>query len=223
MPLPTVPDISLLYRIADSGFIAWKDEPVTFKNPALKSRVYVGGREDLTHNPDLLIDIGGIIVQKVWEVVSVHRRPCLIGIPSAGRPLAQAAATHPDGMFAFEVLREKKKEHGAHQHWVDGRPNAENLEHVTLDNTITDGASKLEWFRRLREDGYPVDTMHHLVLVDRQEGGIEMLVAAGYRVQGIWKLREILFAFAEHGIWPRERVVEGLDEISANRRVVSHS
>ncbi|MEJ0053387.1 MAG: hypothetical protein WDN10_01490 [bacterium] len=213
-------DKKTLKKFVASGFIAWKEKPVTFKS-GLSSHVYVGGRDDLTHDPELLLAIGGALAKRVKALTPKGFLPCLIGIPSAGRTLAQAAAMHPKGKFAFEILRDRKKAYGAHKKWVDGRPQPKRFFYFTIDNTITDGASKYEAFERLCEDGYPAKRMSHLILVDREEGGAEKLRARGYRVETVWNLTDIVRALVAHKIWTQKRGAIALAEIAENRKAVS--
>jgi orotate phosphoribosyltransferase len=68
---------------------------------------------------------------------------------------------------------------------------------VVLDDVITTGASKLEAIRPLQEAGLQVRDV--VVLIDREQGGRQMLEAEGYRVHAVLGLRRILASLERQG------------------------
>ncbi|MGH7175433.1 MAG: orotate phosphoribosyltransferase [Minisyncoccia bacterium] len=215
---------NLATQLADVGLIRWSDEPFKLKSGIL-SHVYVFGREDLTDNPRVLCEISDQIALKTLAILNEQgdtRQACLIGVPTAGSPLAVAAslvtrAVWPKPKIVSRIMREAVKEYGAHRTWVNGRPDQKQHCYMTVDNVITDGRSKLETIERLREDGYPVDGMPHIVLVDRQQGGVEKLRAQGIRVEPILYLLDLVWAFGMLDLWPKERVEAVKEEIAAHQ------
>jgi orotate phosphoribosyltransferase len=61
---------------------------------------------------------------------------------------------------------------------------------LLVDDLITQAHSKLETIRSLEENGLKVNEV--VVLVDREQGGPEQLVAAGYKFYSALKLSDIL-------------------------------
>ena len=200
----------LIRQLESVGFIRWSNDGFTLKS-GVHSHIYVCGREDLTQNIPVLKDIGAHVAAAFCREVesriykSDQLRPCLIGVPMAGNSLAQAAAFSSPGM-AYNVMRPAKKAYGANQTWVDGKPEPDKFVYATVDNVITDGASKRETATRLLEDGYDAYAMQHFVLVDREVAGVVQLASEGIQVIPLWKLRDLVFAFVELGLWPEERL-----------------
>src|SRR3989344_7193763 len=89
--------VFLLRMMFDFGFVKYSPTPITLKS-GRESHVYVFGREDITDNPRFLYALGykvrdaaRLIFEKL-TLVNDSRIPCLIGLPTAGTPLAQAAS-----------------------------------------------------------------------------------------------------------------------------------
>lgn len=211
------------------GFVRWRDEAITLKSGVL-SHVYVSGREDLTDNPDLEWLVGRKIAQLVLGNMADRgdtKQQCLIGIPTAATPLAQAAVMvnwsqqrHGENTMAHithRIMREELKGHGAHPDWVNGKPQAD-ITCWTVDNVVTDGKSKLEARDRLLESGYPVGDMPSLVFMDRQQGGIANMEQAGFRnIVVAYNLLDVTYALGELGLWPKDAVQAVGEEIKAHQ------
>src|SRR3989344_5131486 len=85
-------DLKIIRLMAKYGFIRWREEPFQL-NSGIESHVYISGREDLTDHPDLERLIGKKIALGVKaNSLPKDKQPCLVGVPTAGTTLAQAAA-----------------------------------------------------------------------------------------------------------------------------------
>jgi len=219
-------DIELLRLMAKHGFVKWSEEPFTLKS-GITSHFYVLGREDLTDHPELLLAIGEKIAERVHEMTSSNKQPCLIGIPIAGIALATAAslvdamkAKDSSKAICYRIMRQKLKDHGAHKSWVDGRPDFEQHEYITIDNVITDGGSKIEAAERLEQDGYPSKEIKQIIFIDRQQGGPQRLVEHGFRrPEVIYNLLDITFVYRELELWSKEAINQIEEEIKAHQFV----
>ena len=205
------------------GFIEWRDTPFKLKS-GIFSNVYVFGREDVTDHPDLEWLIGQIIVEVVlgcWRYTTLFQmQPCMIGIPTAGTALAQAAAMvawaekekHLGAqIICHRIMREAlKQSHGAGTHkgtWVNGKPNPRQW-YWGWDNVATNGDSKFEAAEKWAADGYNVGEMIAGIFVDRQQGAVPRLEKAGLfkKIVTVFNLLDITFAFGELGLWPKNAV-----------------
>ena len=205
------------------GMVGWNDEPVTFKS-GIKSHVYVLGRDELTSDADALFATGMAIADAAFmhmpiENLTERKKLVMIGIPTAGTPLAVAAslAWHSiigDTRIGSRTMRTEKKGHGVHHRWVDGRPRDDEI-YYSVDNVITDGQSKIEAIERLQEDGYPVEKMAHIILIDRKQGGVEKLRQQGLTVITLLELPAIVEMLVARGTWPQERLELYRAEMSA--------
>ncbi|MEJ0021535.1 MAG: hypothetical protein WDN47_03030 [Candidatus Doudnabacteria bacterium] len=223
----TAEDLTLMREMAIVRFVAYSETPFKLKS-GIMSNVYVFGREDLTDHPELEWLIGRKIAQVVYgSDIYESEQQCLIGIPTAGNALAQAAAMasveerkkYGPKMppIAHRIMREALKQHGAHQGWVNGRPDPRQR-YWMVDNVATDGKSKLEAAEKLEADGYPAKQMPCLIWADRQQGAVPRLEAAGFEhIIVIYNLLDIAFALGELGIWPKEMVKAVEDEIKAHQ------
>lgn len=208
-------DLQILPLLVKYSFIQWRDTPFILKS-GVNSNVYVFGREDITDHPDFEWLIGRKIALLVKEhTLPEDKQPCLIGIPSAGTPLAQAASMVSykenicvNGHFiCHRVMKETLKAHGAHPNWVNGPPQPEIHTYWTIDNVVTDGGSKFEAADRFSESGYPIQEMTSLVFVDRQQGGINRMEQRGFkRIVVAYRLLDLTFAFGELGFWPKATI-----------------
>jgi orotate phosphoribosyltransferase len=218
-------DLTIFRLMVECGFIKQQKEPVTLKS-GIPSHVYVFGREDITDHPDLEWLIGRKIALVVQENSSpTGGQPCLIGIPTAGTAIAQAASmvSYAEKIFinghyiCHRVMKEALKSHGTHPAWVNGSPQPSH-DYWDVDNVVTDGASKIETRKRLAESGYPVQQMRSLIFVDRQQGGVQLMEKQGITgIVVVYYLLDLTFAFGELGFWPKEMVKAVEEEIKAHQ------
>ncbi len=217
-------DIELLKLMALYGFIRHSDQPFRLKSGIL-SHVYVYGREDVTDHPKFGAQIGKCIANAIIDLVRPPQTTCIIGVPTAGTALAASASMYSAGfwdadlLIGYRVMREQKKAYGAHQKWVNGKPDYERHNYVLLDNVVTDGSSKIEAANRLHEDGYRIPELDALILVDRQQGALDRLKGVGFRsVNVMYNLLDLTFAFGELGLWDKSAVRAVEDEIRAHQQ-----
>ncbi len=233
-PILECPSGTLLYdgdqrvirAMVGTGTVKFTEEPFSLSGGG-KSNFYFSAREDLTDHPSLLRMVG----QKVLGVVQTERlttdqRPCLIPIPTAATPIAfaasQASLEKPLNLgnlgssvaLLARVMREVRKEHGANPgSWVNGKPSP-NHSYWLFDNVVTEGGSIFDALTKLENDGYQTANMPILVFVDREQGGFNTLRAQGFeRLYSCYKLRDIVFALVEHGLWPRDYLKALEDEL----------
>lgn len=214
-------DLKIIRLMVQHGFIRWSDAPFKLKS-GVDSHIYVFGREDLTDHPDLEWLIGKKIA-RVIKAASLpqDKQPCLIGIPTAGTALAQAAAMASQVKrilvarkpICHRIMREVMKQHGVHRGWVNGRPEPDRHTYWIVDNVITDGKSKIEAEEKLISDGYPSKSPT-LIFIDRGQGGIQKLEQAGFqRITVVYHLLDLVHAFGELDLWSEERVRKAEEEI----------
>lgn len=225
-------DLELLKDMVRYGFIRWDEKPIRLKS-GVESHVYVYGREDVTDNILFEGEIGwkiAAVVTKTMENLKDVRRPCLIGVPVAGTVFAQAASMMSwggkrlgsllpaPGGISHRVMREVLKTHGAHQDWVNGRPDTARHCYWLVDNVVTDGQSKIEAAEKLAEDGYPVKEMPCLIFVDREQGAVKRLERHGFRhIIVVYNLLDLTYAFGELNLWPKSAVLSVEEEIRAHQ------
>lgn len=220
-------DIEVMHAMYCRRFIVWENTPFTL-NCGVESHVYVMGRDDLTEHPDFCLMLGRVIYRKAFRVFCSHhnKKVILIGVPMAGNTLALAASIshecdHPwSGMIGARVMRPKKKSHGAHQYWVDGRPDYNSHVYATIDNVTTNGNTQVDVSARLDEDGYDAMKTPRIIVVDRQQGGVERLMQLGVPVEPIYTLDDIVDAFGALNFWKNSQVARVHEEITRLRELL---
>ena len=132
--------------------------------------------------PHLLETVSDVI----WERLRLITFDLLVGIPYAALPITTAVSLRHNRPIIF--VRKEKKDHGKGK-LIEGI--FHKGQHVVIiDDVITDGASKLEIIKPLEDVGLVVHDI--IVLLDRGQGGPELLKKAGYRCHAITSMDEIL-------------------------------
>jgi uridine monophosphate synthetase len=211
----------LIMEMNAHGFVRWSEKPFPLKS-GIESHVYVFGREDLTDEAYFGFLFGKVVAQEVNELADPARKPIIIGIPTAATSLAAASSYASwfcefPRVLGYRVMREKQKNHGANgSSWVNGSPRSDQ-EYFTIENVVTSGNSLKENLERMAADGYMVKEMHHLVAVDREQGGVELLRREGYHVHVLFTLREITQTYVVWKKWntAAQQLVE--QEVEAHR------
>ncbi|HEV8666538.1 MAG TPA: hypothetical protein VN665_01665 [Candidatus Paceibacterota bacterium] len=221
-------DLSLICDLYETKSVTREEEPVTLKS-GRRSNFYVHLRADLTDHPKVLGKLGYKVAKMVRNTpMPSLGRPCLIGIPTAGTAIAQAASFVDTFMGSrngpsifFRTMRSVKKNHGKNQTWVDGVIDLESHAYGTIENVTTTSGSLIENIGRLEEDGYPARSdMHHFIVVDRQQGAAKGLQEAGIKhVHVLFTLHDIIAAFAhlQLGEWNQSHCIEIEEECRLHR------
>ena len=89
------------------------------------------------------------------------------------------------------IVRKEAKGHGTGA-WLEGPlpPNASII--TVLEDVVTTGGSSLKAVSQLRQAGYRVNRV--VTIVDRQEGGLEAMTAAGLELRSLFLLDEVAAA-----------------------------
>lgn len=117
----------------------------------------------------------------------------LAGVPEAGTPLASMAAYQ----LGRRLVQPRKvvKDHGTKSS-VEGA--YEPGDHVILiDDLITKGDSKLEAIDQVKSAGLEIEGF--LVLIDREQGGLELVRQAGYAIEAAVTITALMTALRDQG------------------------
>jgi uridine monophosphate synthetase len=150
--------------------------------------VYVDLRILVSH-PDALRQAGEILASKLRSLTFDR----IAGIPYAGLPLGVAAALA--GGYPLCYARKEAKQYGTKQLIEGEHQPGERV--ILIDDVITDGGAKLEGAAPFQAAGLIVEEV--LVLVDREQGGAELLARHGLRLHACYTLREIFTGLRESG------------------------
>jgi orotate phosphoribosyltransferase len=104
--------------------------------------------------------------------------------------VAQAAALAGRQLDAL-IVRKEAKGHGTGA-WLEGPLPAAGSVITVLEDVVTTGGSSLKAVHQLREAGYTVNRV--VTIVDRQEGGLEAMTAAGLELRSLFLLEDVAAA-----------------------------
>jgi orotate phosphoribosyltransferase len=138
--------------------------------------------------PDAMPLVGRAFVAEFRRVGTAPRS--VGGMTMGADPIASAIAYYSLGdgpaLGAFTVRKERKP-HGTRR-WIEGCAEAPL---AVVDDVVTSGGSVLRALERIREEGLAI--AHVVVLVDREEGGMDAIRAAapGTPVSAIFTKTEL--------------------------------
>ena len=141
---------------------------------------------------------------------------CLAGVPRAGDPFADSLMSC---LYSWPVtqLRLGKTESAERRQVIGIQNGAYEPGDVVLvvDDLITHAGTKLEAIRALEADGLVVQDV--IVLVNRQQGGLQQLEAAGYRLYSVFLLSDLLEYYQLTGRITKAKVAEVMSYIKSNQ------
>jgi orotate phosphoribosyltransferase len=130
--------------------------------------------------------LGALMLEQV-EDTAVAVAGLTLGADPLVSAVAMRAALVGRNLDAL-IVRKEAKGHGTGA-WLEG-PLPEPGSRITvLEDVVTTGGSSLKAVNQLREAGYQVDRV--VTIVDRQEGGLDALTAAGLELRSLFLLDEI--------------------------------
>lgn len=137
----------------------------------------------------------------------------VVGIPDAGEPFAEVVSRLSGVPLYFLT-----KVEGEGRRRVVAKSGPPFFPPATLpvDDLVTEADTKLEAVDAIQSTGGSVRDL--LVLVDREQGGREVLERAGFRLHAVWRLKtELLPFFWGQGLVSEEKCFEVQEYLEANR------
>lgn len=121
--------------------------------------------------------------------------PCdrIAGVPYAALPIGTAVALAADKPLIYP--RKEAKAHGLGKDIEGAWQPGERV--VIIEDLITKGGSTLQTVERLRAVGLQVE--HVIVLIDREQGGVANLAAAGVTAHAVFTVSEVLSTLVQSG------------------------
>jgi len=172
------------------------DEP-TFRLASGKMSSYYFNCKPTTLNAEGMFLVGNLLYdlikdQKGWTMTAVG------GLTLGADPLANAIAytsyLKDDPLESFVVRKEPKK-HGT-MLWVEGNVR-EGDSVVIVEDVVTTGGSTIKAIDRAKNCGLKIAGV--IVLIDRQEGGVEAIESLGVTVRTLLTKEDIFSAYKMRG------------------------
>lgn len=110
----------------------------------------------------------------------------IAGVPYAALPIGTAVSLASGAPLIYP--RKEVKQYGLGKGIEGAWEAGERV--VIIEDLITSGGSTIQTAERLREAGLIVEDA--IVLIDREQGGVEKLAAAGIRAHAVYRLGEVL-------------------------------
>lgn len=165
---------------------------------------------------DLRILVGEPVTLKllagmIWERASGLEFDLITGIPYAALPIGVAVSLHADVPLVY--ARREAHATGT-QRQVEGKfePGQKVL---VIDDVITTGSSKLEAWQPLQAAGLVVEDV--LVVIDREQGGGEVLAGRGLKLHALAGITEVLEHLRASGKVSDGEVGKALEFVRSHR------
>ena len=154
------------------------------------STFYFDGKQTTLHARGALLTGKAFLAELAQLPGPIHG---VGGLTMGADPIATATAIAADlagqTLHAF-IIRKEPKGHGTGQ-WLEGRKNLPPGSRVVIvEDVVTTGGSSLKAVERAREEG--LDVVGIITLVDREEGGREIIEAAGLPLRAVLTRAEVV-------------------------------
>lgn len=185
----------------DPGEFALKIHEIKIEAPL--SPIYV----NLRNLPDELL---AKIAQVLSEVQMDTPQEFCTGVPKAALVIAQkfAEVAGIPFMDVFEKIGQNTDRRIIIKEGIKPKPDTKLL---VLDDVIAHGKSKLEALEAAKAVGFYVNM---LVLIDREQGGVEQVEAEGCKVYAAMKLTDILDYYMEKGMITKEQYKKTIEYLA---------
>ncbi|KKS80654.1 MAG: hypothetical protein UV54_C0001G0004 [Candidatus Beckwithbacteria bacterium GW2011_GWA2_43_10] len=137
-----------------------------------------------------------------WEKLRVLNFDVIVGVPYTAIPIATAISLKHNQSMIF--VRKERKDYGTKK-LIEGDYHR-GQKGLIIDDVITNGESKLDTTKPLKEEGLIVEDI--VVLVDRGQGGLELLKKHGYNCHIIFNMKEVFEILLKYKRISREIVAE---------------
>ncbi|ERR1043165_4407909 len=171
---------TLLDALINIGVIKWGE--FTLRSGEI-SPIYIDCREIISY-PPLLRNIAKVL----WDKIK-HLKPSLLcGVPYTALPMATAVSLEQN--LPMLMCRKETKNYGTKKQIEGVFKSGQDC--LIIEDVVTTGGSVLQIADSLKKHGLQVKDI--VVLVDRQQGGKEALLAAGYQLHSVFTLNELVLS-----------------------------
>ncbi len=188
----------------------------------LATPIFIDLRHRLYEDVGLLEHLGRALHQKMIEIVGrpAARPQQILGIPDTATPLALSAAMASLGTGFPLLYAQLRKRPAAYPGGVSGvsafmgtyQPDRDL---TLIDDVMASGRSKVWAIEQLARDNIRVSRI--LVVVDREQGGDEILQEMGYAVHSLYTVTRMLDYFVRTGKVDPATAREALDYLRAKQ------
>lgn len=155
----------------------------------IESPFYVDLRP-LSSDPKIL----KVLANYLLDMLPLDNFDLICGVPYAALPMATAMSL--ESYLPLIIKRKEAKQHGTKKMIEGIYSQGQNC--LLVEDVITSGASLLETIPEIENEGITVSDI--VVVLDRQQGGKQMLEKKGYRVHTLFDISEVCALLREEGL-----------------------
>jgi len=220
-PLRGAPD-ALLDALWDRGLILLGDR--VMEEYALHTPIFIDLRHKLYDDVALLSSVGAALYAKLIEVVapeaSRDQPQQVIGIPDTATPLALAAAMAARSASTPLYYGQMRKHPAAYPGGESGVSSYmgtrdPNRQITLIDDVMASGRTKLWAMEELKKDGLEIKRI--LVVVDREQGGDEILAAKGLPTHCLYRVSDMITYYRDTGKVDAETARAAIEHLRSKR------
>lgn len=171
----------------------------------IESPFYVDLRP-LASDPKILKDLAEYLL----EMLPLDNFDLICGVPYAALPMATAISL--ESYIPLIMKRKEAKSHGTKKLIEGIFSKGQNC--LLVEDVITSGKSLLETIPEIENEGISVSDI--VVVLDRQQGGKEMLQSKGYNVHTLFTISEVCEILKDEGLLMDEEVERINDFLRGN-------
>lgn len=127
-----------------------------------------------------------------WETMRTLYFDVIVGVPYTAIPIATAISLYQNQHMIF--VRKERKSYGTGR-LIEGNFH-KGQQAILVDDVITNGDSKIETIKPVFDEGLLVKDI--VVLLDRWQGGPEILRKHGYNCHVIYSIKEVFHILLKH-------------------------
>lgn len=171
----------------------------------IESPFYVDLRP-LASDPRILKKLANYML----EMLPLDNFDLICGVPYAALPMATAMSL--ESYLPLIIKRKEAKQHGTKKMIEGLYRKGQNC--LLVEDVITSGTSLLETIPEIENEGIAVSDI--IVVLDRQQGGKELLESRGFRVHTLFNITEVCAILKEEGKLDDEEIGRINDFLSGN-------
>ncbi|WP_226065284.1 orotidine-5'-phosphate decarboxylase [Kaistella polysaccharea] len=171
----------------------------------IESPFYVDLRP-LASDPKILKSLANYLL----DMLPLDNFDLICGVPYAALPMATAMSL--ESYIPLIIKRKEAKQHGTKKMIEGIFTKGQNC--LLVEDVITSGASLLETIPEIENEGISVSDI--VVVLDRQQGGKELLENKGFRVHTLFTISEVCKMLKEEGHLTDDEVLRIYDFLAGN-------
>lgn len=206
--------VQFIYVIRDTSPIDFRVDPSEFAFVHHEKYPQAPLSPNIVNLRNLPENLNRKIAECMAEIPLKELPKFCTGIPNAAIPYAKEFASVTQ--IPYITIFEKDDKPGSPRILpADNAPKGNGKTLLVIDDVITKGESKLRAFKAAEELGYKVIGL--VVLVDRDEGGKEIIEQAGYKFYAPFKLKVLFDYYLEKNMITRDQYQESVDYLSESK------